>query len=151
MPQGTIKIKDRDVHGLPAVELGDILPLLESEGRQLNWAIQDLYAVGQLARLGRTMRDFGDEVCNSSHGVVLNWDELEEFSRSVFQILNARIVGFRRGAEPPARLPRGEEKDCELVIEAIDPSLWRLSAQSEDVVDRCKSFFNDWEVSGTEH
>ena len=147
MSFGTIEIRDRNSDGLPAVELGDILPLVEAEGRGMTWAILNLYAVGDLRRLGRTMRDFGDEIGNSPHGALLNWDELEEFSRSVFQIMDAVIVGCRSADAVPDRqrieLAPGR---CELVIEAIDASRWRVSAAAPatDVVARFKDVFKDW-------
>lgn len=148
MPKGTIEIKDRDDFGLPAIELGDILSLFKSEGLQLNWAILNLYAVGDLYRLGRTMRDLGDEIGAKPGGAVLNWHELEEFSRSVFQIMETKIVGYRGG-----KLPTRDEPvtgDCEFVIEAIDPSRWRLSVASDDVLARFKHVFHDWEMTGSE-
>ncbi|MDQ7006567.1 MAG: hypothetical protein Q9Q40_05005 [Acidobacteriota bacterium] len=145
----TIEIKDRDDEGLPAVELGDILPLVEEKGRTLKWAILNLYAVGNPHRLGRTMRELGDEVSRSPHGVLLNWDELEEFSRSVFQIMDAVIVGCR-DAE---RLPRKDEVeqrdgDCEIVIRAIDASRWRLSAMDDSMMSRFRHVFRDWSMVG---
>ncbi len=150
MSKGTIEITDRDDLGLPAIELGDILPLLKSEGQDLNWAVLNLYAVGDLHRLGRTMRDFGDEVGRSPGGAVLNWDELEEFSRSVFQILETKIVGFRGRRIPGPDDPVADPAEAEFVIEAVDPACWRFSAASDDVLTRFKHVFRDWEMM-TDH
>ncbi len=150
MPKGTIEINDRDDLGRPAVELGDILPLLESEGRSLTWAIQNLYAVGDLYRLGRTMRDFGDEVGQTPGGATLNWDELEEFSRSVFQIMDARIVGFRGSRRPGAAGEDDPPTEAEFVIEAIDASRWRFSAANDEVLRRFCQVFRDWKMT-TDH
>lgn len=147
MPNGTIEIKDRDDKGLPAVELGDILPLLRDRGRDLTWAILDLYAVGNTHRLGRTMREIGDEVGSSPHGLRLNWDELEEFSKSVFQIMEAVIVGCREAGKLPRRDEVTQRRDdCEIVIEAIDASRWRLSATDDGMMDRFQHVFRDWNM-----
>jgi hypothetical protein len=140
---GFIEIKDKDPQGGLAVELIDILDLLAPEGCQLTWAILDLEATGDPEK-GKNMLDLEQEIERSSTGLLISWDALISLARSLFQVINAVIVGCKDVASIP-KLQPGEPLyvSTELVLEAIDSSLWRVYARDDKVLRRLQEAFHE--------
>lgn len=143
---GIIEIKDRDAQGGLTVELTHILNLLAPEGRPLSWAILDLEATGDLGG-GKDMLDLEQEIEQSPTGLLMSWDELVSLARAFFQVINTVIVGCKDAASVPKLHP--EENlyaSSEIVLEAIDSSLWRVYARDDKVLRRLQKAFRDVEL-----
>lgn len=140
---GIIEIKDKDAQGGLAVELTHILEVLVPEGCQLLWAILDLEATGDLGD-GKNMLDLEQEVEQSPTGLLMSWDELVSLACAFFQVINTVIVGCKDATAVPKLHP--EENlytSNDIVLEAIDSSLWRVYARDDKVLRRLQRAFRD--------
>ena len=136
----TIEIKaDELTRHLPAScpnELAYLLGLLAPRGQRLTWAILDLEAIGHLSD-GTNMLDLERQVAESPTGLVLDWDALVALADDFSQVINATIVGCRHAGSIPPLAPEIDlAASAEIVVEAIDSSLWRVTAQDEQVLAR---------------
>jgi len=141
-----IEIKDKNATGILAVELTHILDLLSPEGHNFSWVILDLEATGNLGD-GKNILDLEQEIQQSPKGLLVSWDKLISLSRCFFQVINAVIVGCKDSTSVP-RLQPGEDfyKSSEIVLEAIDSSLWRIYVRDDGVLKRFQKTFRDVEV-----
>ncbi len=143
---GIIEIKDKNAKRILTVELAHILDSLEPEGHHLSWTILDLEATGDLGD-GKNMLDLEQEIQQSPQGLHLSWDQLISFSRCFFQVINAVIVGGKDSTTVPILQPGGDlYQGSEIVVEAIDSSLWRIYARDEEVLQRFQRTFRDVDV-----
>ena len=134
----TIEINANDLNRhLPAGclnELAYLLGLLVPWGQRLTWAILDLEAIGQLSD-GTNMLDLERQVAESPTDLVLDWDALVALADDFSQVINAVILGCSDAASIPPLGPRIDlAASGEIVVEAIDSSLWRVTAQAEQVL-----------------
>lgn len=136
----TIEIKADDLsRNLPAGcpnELAYLLGLLAPWGQCLTWAILDLEAIGHLSD-GTNMLDLERQVAESPTGIVLDWDALVALADDFSQMINAVIVGCKDAGSIPQLAPEIDlAASAEIVVEAIDSSLWRVTAQDEQALAR---------------
>ena len=136
----TIEIKTDDLsRNLPAGcpnELAYLLGLLAPWGQRLTWAILDLEATGHLSD-GTNMLDLERQVAEAPTGIVLGWDALVALADDFSQVINAVIVGCKDAGSVPRLAPEGDlAASAEIVVEAIDSSLWRVTAHDERVLAR---------------
>jgi hypothetical protein len=118
------------------VGLDDILTAIEPFGEHLVWSILELNAEGRLTGQ-RTMRDLMEEVEQSPRGVVMDWPQLRAFARDVFQVVDGIFVGCRDAESVPALRPRADLfTSSEIVLQAIDSTLWQVYACDERVLRR---------------
>ena len=143
-----IEIKDRDAQGILAVDLPDLLDLLKPEGATLTWAILDLEATGDLGS-GRGILDLEQKISRSPTGLAMTWDDLRSLAQAFHQVINATVVACQNLASVPT-LVRGDSdslyNSCEIVLEAIDSSLWRVYSKRPEVIRRLQASFRDVEV-----
>ena len=141
---GTIEIRDKDVNGVVTVELRDLLPFFEAEGQKLIWSIIDLEAIGDLSSIGKTMLGLEQEVKQSPHGLFLEWSELKALAEKFEQIMDLTLVGCQSQEYICPLIPKGDLRgSCEIVIEAIDSSLWSVYARDEEVIQRLTAAFQE--------
>jgi len=144
-----IEIKDKDSQGGLSVELKHILGLLTPEGRKLLWAILDLYATGDLGE-GKSMLEFEQKIRESPEGISISWDELVSLSSVFFQVIDMVIAGYEDPNYHPKLSPEhpiGEiYKSCEIVIELIDSSLWRVHVKRDEMIPKFQAAFSDVEI-----
>jgi hypothetical protein len=118
------------------VGLDEILRAIEPFSAHLVWSILDLNAEGRLT--GRlAMRDLMEEVEQSPRGVVMDWPQFRAFARDVSQVVDGIFVGCRDAASIPA-LRQGADllTPSEIVLQAIDSTLWQVYARDERVLQR---------------
>lgn len=145
---GKVEIKDEDHgYGCLEVELMDILRLLEQEGQDLTWSILELEATGDADKLGKNMLDIEQEVDCSPQGLIVSWRELVRLANAFHQVINAVIVGSKR----TALLTRSTTMSdlyisSELIVEAIDSSIWSVYAKEDVVLQRLQAAFRDVEL-----
>lgn len=135
---------NRNTDGILDVDLIDILNVIEAEGDALSWTLYDLEATGDLGD-GNKMLDLEQEVRDSPTGLRLNWSDLVSLARRLFQVTNATLAGS--GAPIAASGLSEVYAHSEIVLEAIDSSLWRVYAKSDSVIEKLKRAFNADEVT----
>ena len=146
MPE-VLEIKDADRHGVLTVDLVRLLDLLGPEGEQLSWRILELEASGDLSRLGRTVQSLEIEVRNSKNGLPITWSDLVILARTLSQVINTKITGYRGElADSQSSGVQDLYNTCEIILEAIDSSLWRIYVRDRKVGDRLRAAFRDVSV-----
>ncbi|HEX3721670.1 MAG TPA: hypothetical protein VHV31_02710 [Nitrolancea sp.] len=133
--------------GHDEVELRDILSVIEQEGRRFIWVLRGLWVVGKITAIGATIRDLMDESENSNFGVRKSWDQLVTFADHVFQAIDGTFEAYRDAAEIPSSLVSFDERraamyaSAQIVIEALDSTLWSVFAQDEVLLGRVRARF----------
>jgi hypothetical protein len=144
MMAGTIEIFDLDQRDSAIVGLAEILAVLEPEGPNLNWSILDLEGTGDPSRLGTNMLDLEQRVANAPNGLILEWKDLKQLAGALDQIIEGTIVGCRNPEVlTQIHLQSDLPSTCDIVIEAIDSSLWKVYSRDDRILQRLKSAFRD--------
>ena len=136
----TIEINADDLtRRLPAGcpnELAYLLGLLAPWGQRLTWAILDLEAIGELSDRTNVL-DLERQIAESPTGIALDWDALVALADDYSQVINAVVVGCQDAGSIPRLAPEVNlAASGEIVVEAIDSSLWRVTAHDEQVLAR---------------
>lgn len=139
---GTIEIFDKRDSAI--IDLRDILSALEPEGQNLRWSVLDLEATGDVSRLGTTMLDLEQQVKNAPNGLILEWKDLKQLAGEIDQIINGTVAGCQ---DPDVlnhlNVQGSLRSTCDIVIEAIDSSLWRVYSSDDGILQKLKSAFRD--------
>lgn len=145
---GIIEIRDKkgDDVGILAVDLSHILDLLSKEGPVCSWSILDLYSMGYKEENPR-MLEIEQRISNIEEGIPVSWADLKSLAKSCKQIIDAVIVGYK----DPAYRPRLSSehtikelyKECEIVLELIDSSMWCIYASNDGIIQRFQNRFQD--------
>jgi hypothetical protein len=122
----------------PTVHPGNLLDPIVRTG-ELHWSVMELWAVARdddtdVIALER-------QAAKSATGLQVTADQLWELADRLAQLIDAIVVGYR-GA-PPVRSDTDLRESVEIVIEAIDSTLWRVYAQDPAVIDRLRREFDD--------
>lgn len=138
---GTIEIFDKRDSAI--IDLPDILAALEPEGQNLRWSILDLEARGDLSRLGTTMQNLEQQIENAPNGLILEWKDLKQLAGEFDQIINGTLAGCRN----PEVLNQINIEDlqsaCDIVIQAIDSSLWSVYSRDDGILQKLRSAFRE--------
>lgn len=144
----TVEIRDADRSGNLVVSLMDILSVIEPFGRDLVWAVLELYATGDAVRVGQPIPDL-EEAINQAP-LVLEWDALKRLAEALDQVIDIAIVGAVDVSRiPRLRLNADLSIGAEFVLQGIDSSVWRVYAQNDEILHRLSSRFNDIAVIRT--
>jgi hypothetical protein len=134
----TIEIADRDTNGILTVSLLDLLALVDDVGPTMNWAILELEGAARLDNL----LGLEAEIASSPKGKSVGWQALVELAGHFDDVFDATIVAFGSPTVPGfdnwGQLPQV----CDIVIEAIDSSVWRISAHDAALVDRIAAAYH---------
>lgn len=141
----TIEIHDKDRGGFLSPGLLDILTFLKGWGESLSWSILDIEATakGEID-LNLLIR----KIENSPTGLHLNWDELTDLGRKLNQVINLILVGCGDRNMIPQIIPGEIDfSNCDIVIEAVDSTFWRITAKNQDVIIHFWTAFKDVRLS----
>ena len=136
---GVVEIRDTrqespDGPQILAITLADLLKCIAPEGSKLTWTILDLEAAGELSD-GRNMLDLEDQIEALPNGLIVSWEALLDLTQALHQVTNCLLAGVR---DPIvlAQIGRGRSLIgiCDLVLEAIDSSLWSIYARDDRVL-----------------
>jgi len=128
--------------------LRDLLALLEPEGRNLTWSIQDLEAVGDPEKLKTDLLEIEENAKHSPQGLIMKWEELVELAEALKDVWNPWIVGCRDSKLIPKVIYSTEKVDqCEIVIEVFDSSYLRVYARDDEIIRRIAGKFQDVSVT----
>ena len=140
-----IEIKHQDSQGKSAVELIDLLNLIAQDQQQLVWSILDLEAIGDLSPIWeRGILDLEENIRNLPQGLILSWQMLILLVEKFDQVINIIIVGCQEITKIPSLKPNSNlDTPCEIVLELIDSSLWRIYAKDQKILQRLQQEFTD--------
>lgn len=136
-----IRILDK-VNRIVSVELPDILEEIP-HGNLFHWSILCLEAMGHLGE-GKSMPVFEKQIDCSERGQFISWSELNMLSKKFYQIIDVTIIGCK-----DKNLLHRYESDkemyetCDIVIEMIDSSYWKLFSKDEQLINRLASKFKE--------
>lgn len=71
----------------------------------------------------------------------MSGDRLWDLARRLTQVIDGIIAGYR--GTPPVRSDADLRVAAEVVIEAIDSTLWRVYARDPAVIDRVRRQYDD--------
>jgi len=140
-----IEISDSDPNGFVAVDLQDLLMVLPGEAKHLWWSILEFEATGDLGP-SKNMLDFENQIKASPLGLQMQWDQLIGLANSIFQVINATIVGITAGNQFPGFVHSEITALSEIVIQMIDSSVWIVAAQDENVIRTIEKRFLETSV-----
>lgn len=122
----------------PAVRFGDLLGAIRGAD-ELSWSVMEFWGV---ARDDETdLVGLEREAAESPTGLTLSATELRGFAAQLLQLIDGIVVGYREG--PPTRLDSDLRTSSEVVIEAIDSTLWRVYARDQAVIDGLRCNYDD--------
>jgi hypothetical protein len=122
----------------PAVKLNDLLEAIPTTD-ELRWSIMEFWGV---ARDDETdLLTLEREAVGSPTGLTLSADQLREFASQLLQLVDGIVVGYRQS--PPSRSDPDLRTSSEVVIEAIDSTLWRIWAHDRAVTDVLRRSYDD--------
>lgn len=140
-----IELKYQDSEGRVAVELIDLLNLIAQNQQQLVWSILDLEAMGDLSPIWeRGVLDLEENIRNLPQGLILSWQMLILLVEKFDQVINIIIVGCQEITKIPSLKPNSDlDTPCEIVLELIDSSLWRIHAKDQRLLQHLQQEFSN--------
>lgn len=119
-------------------DLRDLLAQLSPDTKALNWSILGLWAV---ARDDTDVVEIEARVDASPVGLRMTGAELWDLAGRLLQVIDGIIVAF--SDSPPTRSDSDLRESCEIVIEAIDSTLWRVYARDPALSDHLRNTFTE--------
>jgi|688.fasta_scaffold84212_4 hypothetical protein len=128
-----IEIKYQDSQGTSTIELIDLLNLIAQDKQQLVWSILDLEAIGDISTIWeRGILDLEANIKFLPQGLILSWQMLVQLAQKFDQVINTVIVGCQKVSKIPSLEPNVNlDEPCEIVLELIDSSVWRIYTKDE--------------------
>lgn len=121
-----------------SVELAELLDAVSSP-EDLDWTILEIWAVGQTDETDVVALE--RQAVESPHGLNLSAVALRELADRLQQVIDGIVVGYRGPA--PDRDAVDLRSTAEIVLEAIDSTLWRVYARETGVIDRLRQRYFD--------
>jgi len=119
-----------EVWNAPNTRLEELLDLVDT--KVLRWSILEIWAIA---------KDDATDVLNleqrcaaSPTGLLVSGAELRLIALQLAQVIDGIFVGYE--GDPPTRVTADLREDCEVVIEAIDSTLWRIYAREAMLMER---------------
>ena len=139
-----IEIKYQDHQGTSVIELIDLLKLINKDRQQLVWSILDLEAVGDVSEVWeRGILDLEENIKYLHQGYILSWQMLVLLAQKFDDVINTVIVGCHKVTQIPSLIPDSNIYDpCEIVLELIDSSVWRIYAKDERLLQHLHHEFS---------
>jgi hypothetical protein len=139
-----IEIKSQDNQGTAVIELIDLLKLINKDRQQLVWSILDLEAVGDISEIWeRGILDLEENIKYLYQGYILSWQMLVLLAQKFDDVINTVIVGCHEVTQIPSLIPDSNiYNPCEIVLELIDSSVWRIYAKDERLLQHLHHEFS---------
>ena len=137
------EIKYQNSQNTSTVELIDLLNLIESnKQQQLIWSILDLEAVGDITTIcERGILDLEANIKFLPQGLILSWQMLVQLAQKFDQVINTVIVGCQKVSKIPSLEPNVNlDAPCEIVLELIDSSVWRIYTKDKLIPVKLAAF-----------
>ncbi len=128
---------------MPMIEIWDgsirLADLVEhvSVTEDLQWTILEVWAVGETDEVDVIALEREAEA--SPHGLNLSASELRGLAAGLHQVIDGIFVGYR--GQQPNRNDADLRSSAEVVLEAIDSTLWRVYAREVAMIDRLEKRF----------
>lgn len=139
-----IELKYQDSEGRVTVELIYLLNLIAQDQQQLVWSILDLEAMGDISAIWeRGVLDLEENIRNLPQGLILSWQMLILLVEKFDQVINIIIVGCQEITKIPSLKPNSDlDTPCEIVLELIDSSVWRIYAKNPKLLQHLQQEFS---------
>lgn len=122
----------------PAVQLSDLLDAIPAIDK-LTWSIMEFWGV---ARDDETdLVAIEQEAARSPTGIKLSAGQMRDLASKLLQLADGVVVGYSEA--PPTRSDLDLRASSEVVIEAIDSTLWRVYARDRVVTDVLRGNYDD--------
>lgn len=119
------------------VHLSDLLDQVSAT--DLEWSVMELWAV---ARDDDTdIVALEQQAAESPTGLAVSGEQLQDLAGRLTQLIDGIVAGHR--GTPPVRSDADLRAAAEIVIEAIDATLWRVYARNPAVIDRLRHEYDD--------
>lgn len=140
-----IEIKYQDNQGTSTIELIDLLNLIAQDKQKLVWSILDLEAIGDISTIWeRGILDLEENIKDLPQGLILSWQMLVLLVRKFDQVINTVIVGCQEVSQIPSLKPDIDlDAPCEIVLELIDSSVWRIYSKDERLLQHLQHEFTN--------
>jgi hypothetical protein len=122
----------------PAVRLGDLLEAISATD-ELTWSIMEFWGVARDDEMDVVALE--QKAAGSPTGLKFSAGELREFASQLLQLVDGIVVGYRQ--DPPTRSDPDLRTSSDIVIEAIDSTLWRVYARDHVVTDGLRHNYDD--------
>jgi len=123
----------------PRVKLDELLDLVVDDTGDLRWSIMELWGVGKNDDVDVVTLE--QRAANSPTGVELSTQELRQIAQQLGQFIDGIVVGYR--GTPPTRSDPDLRRSAEVVIEAIDSTLWRVYASHRRTLATLHDHYDD--------
>lgn len=136
MKSNAVKIYGNDKEIL-SVTLVDVLKCI-TDGNDCKWSILWLEAIGNPG--SKSMLDLEKEIRSSEKGLLIEWQDLFELSKSFDQVIEIILIGDK----DISNLKRYDSEDemylkCEYTIELVDSSYWIMHAKNSASLELIKN------------
>lgn len=121
-----------------SVQLADLLDVV-STPEDLDWTILEIWAVGRTDETDVVALERQAE--ESPQGLKMSAIALRELADRLQQVIDGIVVGYRGPA--PDRHAVDLRSTAEVVLEAIDSTLWRVYAREAGVIDPVRQRYDD--------
>ena len=140
-----IEIKYQDNQGTSTIELIDLLNLIAQDKQKLVWSILDLEAIGDISTIWeRGILDLEENIKELPQGLILSWQMLVLLVRKFDQVINTVIVGCQEVSKVPVLQPDIDlDTPCDIVLEFIDSSVWRIYSKDERLLQHLQHEFSN--------
>lgn len=120
------------------VELAQLLEAIPTTD-ELSWSVMEMWAVARDDETNVVALE--EQAADSPTGLELSPIQLRELAGRLRQLNDGIVVGYR--GDPPTRLDADLRTGSEVVIEAIDSTLWRVYARDPSVVNGLHRSYED--------
>ncbi|MEI6428849.1 MAG: hypothetical protein WCO45_10780 [Pseudanabaena sp. ELA607] len=140
-----IEIEYQNSQGTSTIELIDLLNLIAQDKQQLVWSILDLEAIGDISTIWeRGILDLEENIKYLPQGLILSLQMLVLLVRKFDQVINTVIVGCQEVSKIPALEPNLDlDEPCEIVLELIDSSVWRIYSKDKKLLQHLRHEFSN--------
>ena len=134
------------------LDLVDILQALPRKCHSFSWAAFDLWI--ELEPEASPDHFRVATLSESDTGAQMTWAELWAFAQLDEQVIEGQFIGYRPDGDPPNLPDRNPPEDTkfdencaafEIVLEAIDSSLWQICSKDLALIDELAGKFQDVE------
>jgi hypothetical protein len=126
-----------EIWGAENVQLSDLLDHVPTG--TLNWSVMEMWAVARDDEID--ILGLEQQAAESPTGLALSAERLRDVAGMLMQVIDGIVVGYR--GSPPARSHADLRVTAEIVIEAIDSTVWRVYARDPSVIARLRRTYHD--------
>jgi hypothetical protein len=147
----TVEIHDEDERGILAFDLTNIADVVEPFATNLDWYVVEFEPVGLIGSNNSAdpplwVAALYKRLKTESHSVKIEWSTLKQFAHYIKQTIDMTLIGVLPGGTQPTVPIDINDLKYEIVIQAIDTSLWAVTSRNRDLLERIKNSFKETRI-----